>query len=162
MAIRRSLFLGESAKRRNSARPRLERIAIITVQQAPPGHKSEPVRAFRVPGRCGAVGLRLRRHGGQCLLPLRSAHATRPLCGFHLLPRKARNVSKLPARIKNHPARATKSPSGMLHFQLFYAITPSPRETSVMKSCTLVTIVVAERLPRSSSLLTTNSSASTA
>lgn len=31
-----------------------------------------------------------------------------------------------------------------------------------MKSCTLVTMVVAQRLPRSRSLLTTNSSASTA
>ena len=42
-----------------------------------------------------------------------------------------------------------------------YSITPSPFPTKEMKSCTLVTIVVAQRLPRSKSLLTTNSSAST-
>ena len=41
-------------------------------------------------------------------------------------------------------------------------ITPRPVATLPMKSCTLVTMVVADRLPRSSSLFTTNSAASTA
>ncbi len=41
-------------------------------------------------------------------------------------------------------------------------ITPRPAATLPMKSCTLVTMVVADRLPRSSSLFTTNSAASTA
>lgn len=40
-------------------------------------------------------------------------------------------------------------------------ISPSPLTVREIKSCTLVTMVVAERLPRSSSLFTTNSSAST-
>ncbi len=40
-------------------------------------------------------------------------------------------------------------------------ISPRPRATLRIKSWTLVTMVVAERLPRSRSLLTTNSSAST-
>ena len=47
-------------------------------------------------------------------------------------------------------------------FHKRYTRIPSPREISVMKSCTLVTMVVADKLPRSCSLLTTNSSASTA
>ena len=46
-------------------------------------------------------------------------------------------------------------------FLLCYFMTPSPFAMIVIKSWTFVTIVVAERLPRSISLFTTNSSAST-
>ena len=45
--------------------------------------------------------------------------------------------------------------------EAFFHISPRPLATMQMKSCTFVTIVVAERLPRSMSLPVTNSSAST-